>query len=70
MEIEEAKEILHNHGYFTESLWQIEDVLGDFDCTEEQARRILYRAMTHPEVYEVIWDAMDVEADNLNVEKK
>lgn len=43
-EIESAKATLKEHGYYTESLWRIEDVQSRFNATEEQAQEVLDRA--------------------------
>jgi hypothetical protein len=51
LEIEQAKAILNQHGYFTDNLWHIADVLRHSDCPDsvsnEDARKILNNALTN-----------------------
>jgi hypothetical protein len=56
----EAKEVLRKQGYFVDNLWSVEDVTDQFDCTDEVAQEILYKALTHPwmmeRIHEMIHD--------------
>lgn len=54
MKIREAKEVLRKQGYFVDNLWSVEDVTDRFDCSDEVAQEILYRALTHPYIVERI----------------
>jgi hypothetical protein len=47
---------LHDAGYFTENLWHIDDVMENFECTEEQAMEVLKKAMTEPTVISRIFE--------------
>lgn len=40
-EIKAAKELLSSKGYFTGVLWSDEDVMNRFDCTKEEAMKVL-----------------------------
>jgi ABC-type transport system substrate-binding protein len=42
-EIEQAKAILKQHGYYVGNLWTIQDVTDSYDCTDEQAQEFLIR---------------------------
>lgn len=48
-EIQAAKQLLKNNGYFVDNLWQIADIQDKFECTNEQAYDILYKALTNEE---------------------
>jgi len=39
--IEDAKQVLKEAGYFTDNLWCIVDVKESYDCTDEEAYKIL-----------------------------
>jgi hypothetical protein len=54
-EIEKAKQVLRNAGYFVDSLWSIEDVQQNYNCTEEQAQVILEQSLTNEATMEQIW---------------
>jgi hypothetical protein len=40
-EINEAKEFLKSKGYYTDCMWQIEDVTDIYNCSEQKAHEIL-----------------------------
>lgn len=46
-EIEKAKKVLRDAGYFTDNLWHVSDVQQDFKCTDEEAQEILREALTN-----------------------
>jgi hypothetical protein len=78
-EIEQAKAILKQHGYFVDNLWSVSDVTDLYECTEEQAYDVLDKALTNEWVVEQIWFAIDYLAwynknqdacDFLNIELK
>lgn len=39
--VEQAKAVLKEAGYHTDSLWHINDVTNKFECTDEQAYELL-----------------------------
>ena len=41
MNIEEAKQVLKEAGYYVGNLWSVQDVQSKFECTEEEAQHIL-----------------------------
>jgi hypothetical protein len=47
---------LHDAGYFTDNLWHIDDVIDNFECTEEQAMKVLEEVMTNGEVIHSIFE--------------
>ena len=67
--IEQAKEVLREAGYFVDNLWSIEDVQGNYNCTDEEAQEILNSALTNEATMEQIWFAINFEADELNLEE-
>jgi hypothetical protein len=69
MNTAEAKKFLENQGFFTENLWHVIDVTATYNCTDEQAQQILKNALTNDYVMSVIWDAIDLIAEDLNLEK-
>lgn len=65
--IEEAKAFLKEQGFQTDNLWRVDDVKAKFNCTDEQAQHVLYRALTNDATMEQIWLAIDIvgEAEGL-----
>ena len=53
-EIEKAKAVLRDAGFFVDNLWHIDDVKGRFECTDEQAQEILEDALTNEATMEQI----------------
>lgn len=61
-EIEKAKAILREAGYFVENLWHISDVQKDFVCTDAEAYSILYEALTNGYNVDQIFESISEEA--------
>jgi hypothetical protein len=70
LSIEDAKKILESNGYFVANLWHISDAMEYYQCDEDTAQDILYKALTNEYVMQSIWDAIDYVAEYLNLERK
>jgi hypothetical protein len=70
LSIEDAKKILESNGYFVANLWHISDAMEYYQCDEDTAQDILYKALTNEYVMQSIWDAIDYVAEDLNLERK
>ena len=57
-EIEQAKKTLRDAGYFTDNLWHVDDVKGDYKCDDEKAQDILCLALTNESTMEHIWSCI------------
>jgi hypothetical protein len=57
-EIEKAKAVLSDAGYFVDNLWHIDDVKKDHSVTDDEAMQILEYALTGEGTYSTIWDAI------------
>ena len=69
MNIEEAKQVLRDAGFFVDNLWHINDVKDRYNCdNNEQAQSILYNALTNESTMERIWDSIDYEAQEENLD--
>jgi hypothetical protein len=55
MDIEQAKEVLRNAGYYVDALWNIRDVTDNFEVSDDDARGILERALNSEWVMEQTW---------------
>lgn len=62
-EIDNAKQILRQHGYFVDNLWSIEDVQINYECDDETAMKILKEAMGYEATYEQIWSSIETAAE-------
>lgn len=67
IEIENAKQLLRSEGYFVDNLWQTEDVKINYQCTEEQAQKVLNRVLQYDAIYELVWDGIKYEAENMKL---
>ena len=67
-EIDQAKAILKQYGYFVESLWNVNDVLFHDDCpnniTTDQAYDVLRRALENERIVEEIFSEIGNELTN------
>jgi len=70
IEIAQAKELLRSEGYFVDNLWQTCDVTINYDCTEEQAQKILDGVFRNEATFEQIWMAISYEAENMNLKRR
>ena len=69
MNIEQAKQVLKDSGYFVDNLWHINDIKDKYNCdSDEQAQDILYNSLTNESVMEYIWDSINIVADEKNLE--
>lgn len=66
----DAMQFLADLGYYTDVLWNIEDVTDHYKCTDEQAYAILNDALTSEYVMEQISDTIYLIAEDLNLERK
>lgn len=67
--IQEAKAFLKENGFYTDSLWCVEDVQDNYDCTEEEAQEVLDGALNNEATMEQIWFAINFHAENLKLEQ-
>jgi len=67
IEIAQAKELLRSEGYFVDNLWQTEDVKMNYHCTEEQAQKVLSRVLQYDAIYELVWEGIKYEAENMKL---
>lgn len=68
-EIERAKKLLRDNGYFVDNLWRTEDVTGNYECSEEEAQALLSKALTSEATMDCTWFAINHEADINNLKK-
>jgi hypothetical protein len=54
-EIEQAKAILKQHGYFVDNLWHVSDVKIKFNVSDNEAQDILNKSLTNDVTMEQIW---------------
>lgn len=69
-DIQYAKDLLRNEGYFVDNLWHVNDVQENFECDEETAQNILYWALTSPNIIEYINDQINLVATNEKLNTK
>jgi hypothetical protein len=67
VDIENAIQVLRKNGYFVGNLWQTCDITFNYDCTEEEAHKVLYKALTNEVTMEQIWFAISEEAFMMNL---
>ena len=65
----EARLLLRKKGYFVENLWMTDDVTENYNCTQEQAQKVLEMALTNTATIEQIWNAIDEACETLEIRK-
>lgn len=53
-EIEAAKQLLKENGYYTDNLWTIHDVKAKFKCSDDEAQKVLHDALKNDATMEQI----------------
>jgi hypothetical protein len=66
-DIQYAKDILKNEGYFVDNLWHISDVQQIYDCTDEKAQEVLFNALTCEWVGQEVFSSIDIQFNNLKI---
>jgi hypothetical protein len=66
----EAKKILADLGYYTDVLWNIEDVTDHYKCTDEEAYEVLGMVLTDGYIKSQIREAIHIASEQLNLETK
>jgi hypothetical protein len=67
LDIENAKQVLRDAGYYVDNLWQTQDVFARFECTEQEAQMVLDQANTDDIIQEKIWNEIGYCAENMNL---
>jgi len=70
LDINIAKELLKENGYFVDNLWKTCDITDIWDCTDEQAQELLYKALTSESTIEQIHIAINFMAEDMNLKEK
>lgn len=68
--IEQAKALLKENGYQIDNLWCVDDVKAKFNCTNEEAQNVLYKALTNDATMEQIWLAINIVGESVGLEPK
>ena len=70
-EIEKAREVLREAGYYVDNLWHIDDVRTLFEnVTDEEAQEILDKSFQNEATFDQIWFAIDqIGQDIYNLER-
>ena len=70
-EIDYARDVLEANGYFVSNLWNIQDVKTFYECTDNEAMKVLDHVLNGNDyVTLAVWDMIDRIADNFNLKKK
>ena len=69
-EIEKAKQTLKDAGYQTDNLWHINDVKDNYNCTKEQAMKVLVEALGKGYIMEIVFDIISLEANEIGLTRK
>lgn len=69
-EVQDAKNLLKEHGYYVDNLWCVADVIQRYECTEEEAQEVLDGALINEATMEQIWLAIDTEAEDMNLKSR
>jgi hypothetical protein len=63
----DAKKLLEAEGYYVGNLWHISDVQMNFDCTDEEAMKVLVKVFNNDWIEQYINDSINIMAESLNL---
>jgi hypothetical protein len=63
VESEDLRQELQLRGYFTDTMWHVEDVMCNYRCTSEQAMTLLEKVLKLNHITEGIYSTIDDEAE-------
>ena len=66
-EIEAAKQLLKENGYYTDNLWHVSDVTARFECSDDEAQKVLHDALKNDATMEQIWFAIGWHGEEENL---
>jgi frataxin-like iron-binding protein CyaY len=61
---------LKSKGYYTDNLWQIDDVKGKFECDDDEAQEVLDNAFNNEATYDQIWLSIEYAGEHFGLEQK
>jgi hypothetical protein len=68
-EIEQAKNVLRKFGYAVDNLWHISEIKSQYNCTDEEAFKVLNGALKNVYIMVEIRFAIGMHADIEKLEK-
>ena len=70
MTIQDAKLFLEEQGYYTETLWSIDDVKQTYECSTEDALIVLEKVFNSEWVNEQIFGVIDDVSNEMELVRK
>lgn len=67
--IADLKAELESYGLYCGNLWRLEDVKSKFNCTDDQAYKVLDDALENDATTQQIWSAIDFHGENDGLER-
>lgn len=64
-EIEKAKQLLKEAGYYTDNLWHINDVNSEYICTPQQAMEVLEKVLNSDPIKQEINETINMVAEDI-----
>jgi len=70
MNVEQARQVLKQNGFFVDNLWNVYDVKSRYNCDDETAQHILNQALTNDATMEQVWLSIGIFAEMENLKPK
>lgn len=67
IEIQKAKKLLKDAGYYMDSIWSVSDIMFSFKCDESTAKKVLHEALSSESLFEDAWFHIKSEAKRLKL---
>ena len=67
--VNQARELLKSKGYYTDNLWQIDDVQQNYKCDDDEAYEVLYSVFENEWIVEQIFVMIDEQCEAKGIKK-
>ena len=67
--VKQARELLKSKGYYTDNLWQIDDVKQNYICDDDEAYEVLYSVFENEWLVEQIFVMIDEQCEAKGIKK-
>jgi len=68
--ISDAKELLRENGYYIYSMYHIEDVQSNYECTDSEAMDVLDQALDNDGTANQVWESIRYFAEDMGLKEK
>lgn len=69
-DVDNAKDVLSKKGYAVQNLWHVDTITSEYECTREEAEKVLLHVFESVHLMFSIWDEIEDVTSKLELKKK